>query len=133
MADQVTTRLTFSIDSLRKQIEARREAEIKSAHDEYASENVLEGRHKEWRETQEKRIKALARGLANKPDAVLAGFTVPSPPSRGNRYRTPEDDLERAVQAAHQKADKSLRRLESLTTKYTINLTPKMLDDYFGI
>ena len=133
-----TTRLTFEVEDLRKQITDRRDERIARAAARRDRALDLEGRVADWRKEQEKRIKDLARNIGTKPDSVLSGFKVPSAPSWGDddgwSRRDPNAAYEKEVLEATTQSENYLRRLNALTTKSgSISLTAKMLSDYFNL
>lgn len=129
----MSTRLEYSIESLREQIASKRDRRIAQAVAEYESAIDLAKARDEWRGEQEKRIRSLARRLASAADNELESFRV-KPCPRNDSWRTPEQHRDEEVQRANERFEHAIGRLDALRTKDgSVALTPTMLRDWFSL
>lgn len=132
----MSARLDYHVDKLREAVAEKRTAALTEAHAEFDRDSNLAARRDEWREKQEKRVKALARNIKSVPDNELGSFSVPACPSNDDRYyrRSPEAQLNEAVEKAEKDYERRMRRLDAVRSEAgVISLTPNMLAEFFGI
>lgn len=127
------TRLTFTTAALREQIAERHKRRVALAIAAYDDAIDLPKRRAEWRATQERRVKTLARSVKDVADRDLEGFSIPSAPTL-DRYKSPDVTRDDEVAKADASRDNALRRLDALhAPEGTVSLTANMLRDYFGL
>jgi hypothetical protein len=129
----MSTRLDYSIESLRQQIDAKFKARVEAAHDSYALTQDLGRRRDEWRRDAETRVRELSIELTEVADNELESFRLPKCP-RVERFDRPEKDREQELERAEAARDKALTRLEAVhAPNGMLSLTANMLHEWFSL
>lgn len=132
----MSARLDYQVTKLREAVTAKRDQAIAEAHATFEHDSNLAQRREEWRNEQEKRVKALARRLKDVPDNELASFSIPSCPSTSDHYyrRSPEGARDEAIEKAEADYARRTRRLDAVRSEAgVLSLTPNMLREFFGL